>query len=158
MASDDDFFVIRRFGKVSARVVLLMQNKIAQLEKALDDEDEKCREEDGDNGVFENDPRWRRCQVMDELAWQLERYQRFLLDHSALKARSKATDSQIKYVKNWLNNTNGPIRPEEASFIQKEGDLIPLVPRLKPPLRRLIDRFGAMKTATWWQVKREKVA
>lgn len=43
------------------------------------------------------------------------------------------------------------------TFIEKEGDLIPLVQRLKPPLRRCsrcIDRFDV---ASWWQVNASKV-
>ncbi|KAL8966722.1 MAG: hypothetical protein Q9183_003240 [Haloplaca sp. 2 TL-2023] len=130
MASDDDFFIIRRFGKASARIILLMQHEIAQLEEALYTEDAKCLDEDGDNGTFDGDPRQRRRGLIEELARRLERYQRFVLDHSALKARQKASDSQISYVKNWFKNNEQPIRPAETSSIEKEGDLIPLVPRL----------------------------
>lgn len=36
MASDDDFFIIRRFGTVNARVILWMQQEISQKESMLE--------------------------------------------------------------------------------------------------------------------------
>lgn len=77
-----------------------------------------------------------------------------MLDHSELKARQNATDRQISNVKNFFENSNYPLRPAEMSFIKKDGDLIPLVPRVKPPLRRFIDRFDI---ASWWQLGASKV-
>ena len=74
MASDDDFFVIRRFEKLGARVALLMQNRIVQLEEELRAEDVKCTTRGGDNGSFRKDRQTRRQEVMDELVWRLERY------------------------------------------------------------------------------------
>ena len=82
MASDDDFFVIRRFEKLGARVALLMQNQIVQLEDALRAEDTSCTIARGDNGTFIGDPRPRRQQVMDDLVWRLERYREYLHPHA----------------------------------------------------------------------------
>ncbi|KAL8658703.1 MAG: hypothetical protein Q9226_000817 [Calogaya cf. arnoldii] len=131
MASDDDFFVIRRFEKLGARAALLMQNRIVQLEEQVRAEDVNCTKNGGDNGSFREDRQTRRQEVMDELVWRLERYQRFVLDYSELKARPDATKRQITYVKNWLENNNQPIRPEEVTFVEKE-DLMPMVPRMSP--------------------------
>ena len=78
MASDDDFFVIRRFGKASARVILLMQHEIAQVEEALYTEDAKCLDEKGDNGTFHGDPRQKRRFLIEDLARRLERYRECL--------------------------------------------------------------------------------
>ncbi|KAL8998395.1 MAG: hypothetical protein Q9169_002523 [Polycauliona sp. 2 TL-2023] len=121
MASDDDFFVIRRFEKLGARVALLMQNGIAQLEEQLRAEDVSCTYQGGDNGTFSGDPYVRRQEIMNELVGRLERYH-----HSELKARPDATKRQITYVKNWLENGNQPIRPAEAAFVDRE-DLIPML-------------------------------
>ena len=82
MASDDDFFVIRRFEKLGARVALLMQNQIVQLEDALRAEDISCTTYGGDNGTFIEDPRPRRQVIMDELVWRLERYRECLHSHA----------------------------------------------------------------------------
>ena len=173
MASDDDFFVLRRFGRLSARVALLMQNRIVHLEEIVHAEDAKCVKGNGDNGSFDLDPSIERQNAMQELVWRLEQYresqkyclifipdsihqtERFVLDHSKLKARPDATKRQVSNVKNWLGNNNTPINPREVSFIQKEGDLMPMVPRIKPPLRRFLDRFDIIGRIGCWR-RREK--
>ena len=71
--------------------------------------------------------------------------ERFLLDHSTLKTRSEATESQVRNVKTWLKNSNGAIVDTETGFIEKTGDLIPVVSKNKTPMRRFFDRFDATK-------------
>ena len=81
MASDDDFFVLRRFGKLGARVVLRLQNEIAQLEDDLQAEDAFCMRQENpklDNGTFALDPSERRKKIMEELTWRMERYRKCL--------------------------------------------------------------------------------
>lgn len=80
-----------------------------------------------------------------------------MLDHSELKARPDATKRQISYVKAWLYNANDPIRPDEVAFIDKEGDLMPMVHRVKPPLRRFLDRFGTIGRISWFRRKGNQV-
>ncbi|CAL8583944.1 hypothetical protein XPA_009554 [Xanthoria parietina] len=161
MASDDDFFVIRRFSQLSARVVLFMQNRIVGLERIVQEEDAKCLEATGipesENGSFDMDFSTRRQKAMDELVWRLEHYQRFVLDHSKLKARPDATKRQVSNVEKWLYNANDPIRPDEVAFIKKEGDLMPMVPRVKPPLRRFLDRFGIIGRISCFRRKGNKL-
>ena len=78
MASDDDFFVLRRFGKLGARVVLHMQYQISKLEEDLEREDDLCRhapnDEDADNGSFRGDPRPQRHELLVSLASILGQY------------------------------------------------------------------------------------
>lgn len=78
MASDDDFFIVRRFDKLGARVLLLMQNRIAQLEEELQAEDIRCTNDDVNNGTFSWDRSTRRREVMDELVVRLERYREYI--------------------------------------------------------------------------------
>ena len=59
--------------------------------------------------------------------------------------RANATDSQIENVKRWLHDANYPVKEKERQFINKDGDLIPVVPKTKTPLRRLFDRYDWMK-------------
>lgn len=77
MASDDDFFVIRRFGELGARVLLFMQDQIVQLEEALQEQDNLCKnapEEYADGGSFRRD-RWPcRQDIMQKLSFSLDRY------------------------------------------------------------------------------------
>lgn len=74
MASDDDFFVLRRFGKLGARVALMMQNRIAQLEEELLNEDRASRDLGQHSGSFRNDPREQRTKLLEELVGRMEKY------------------------------------------------------------------------------------
>ena len=79
-ASDDDFFVLRRFGKSSARVALYLQDQVAHLEEELEKVDLLCSQapkEFADGGTFRHD-RWpRRRAILDELTVSLERYRKY---------------------------------------------------------------------------------
>ncbi|KAL8711469.1 MAG: hypothetical protein Q9220_004127 [cf. Caloplaca sp. 1 TL-2023] len=75
MASDDDFFVVRRFGKLAARVILFMQNRLVNLEKIIEEEDAQCMKDDRSNGTFDLDECPRRRNAMEGAAFQLESYQ-----------------------------------------------------------------------------------
>ena len=74
MSSDDDFFVLRKFGKLNARVALMMQDRISQLEEELNYIDEDCRQLGVSNGTFRHDKIERRQQILEQLARKLERY------------------------------------------------------------------------------------
>ena len=76
-ASDDDFFVLRRFGELSARVLLRLQNRIVILEEHLQDMDQVCVEKGLNNGTFRDDPIWQRQQLLDELTSRLEQYRKY---------------------------------------------------------------------------------
>jgi hypothetical protein len=58
VASDQAFFILRRFSRLSARVLLALQDEIVQLETRLD-EIEKCLAHPNlphvQNGTFRND-------------------------------------------------------------------------------------------------------
>lgn len=77
MASDDDFFISRRFGTLNARVILMLQDRLTYLEEELVKEDESCaHEEQGDNGTLRHDARKRRQEILTAISWALERYSR----------------------------------------------------------------------------------
>jgi len=87
MDSSHDFFVVRRFGKLNARVLLAMQDKISQREELLETLDRNAREVWFD----ENDPKtWAnsrndsvrfdalqpggRAELIDEIKYLLKEY------------------------------------------------------------------------------------
>lgn len=76
IASDDDFFVLRRIGELGARVLLRMQDRIVELEVHLQRLDQTCRENGSSNGTFRYDPSWERQRLLDELTSRLEQYRR----------------------------------------------------------------------------------
>ena len=50
-----------------------------------------------------------------------------------------------------MENNNKPINEGEARFIDKEGDLMPMVPKTKSPLRRFIDRYQLLRRISWFR-------
>ncbi len=63
-----------------------------------------------------------------------------------MKARAEATEFQISNVKNWFYNAcENVIQRKEREFVKKDGDLIPVVPKIKTPLRRFIDKFNILR-------------
>ena len=74
MASDDDFFVIRKFGEVAARVLLRMQDRIAQLEQDLQTQDRISKVQCWNSGTFRKEKNVKRDEIMDELTWRLKEY------------------------------------------------------------------------------------
>ena len=74
MASDDDFFVLRRFGELSARILLRLQDRITKLEEDLQRMDNDCLRGGFNNGTFRYDPIGERQLLLDELTSRLEQY------------------------------------------------------------------------------------
>ena len=75
-ASDDDFFVLRRFGELSARVLLRLQDRIVKLEDDLQRMDQMCVRNGSNNGTFRYDPMEERQWLLDELTSRLGQYRR----------------------------------------------------------------------------------
>lgn len=80
MASDDDFFVFRRFESLNANTILWMQYQISQLEKELEDLHKEVEDSKIDDGLRNDSFHWdaqywqRRNQIMGELSRQLLHY------------------------------------------------------------------------------------
>lgn len=77
MASGNEFFVLRRFGDLNARVLLLLQDRIVRLEEQLEYEDRMALlapNEHADSGTFRDEPRLERERILDELSRELDRY------------------------------------------------------------------------------------
>jgi len=86
VATENDFFLLRRFGALNARVLLNLQHDIIQLENELNVEDGKCRDEpDSNYGRLDNlswdkkagNPWPRRSEIVYELQPLLQRYSAF---------------------------------------------------------------------------------
>jgi len=78
VASDQAFFIVRRFGALNARVVLSLQDEIVELEEQLDAMDEHASNLPDDtvhNGSFRVDPLdARKKLVRDTLPEKLAKY------------------------------------------------------------------------------------
>lgn len=79
-ASDDDFFVLRRFKNLNTRVLLRMQDHIVQLERdlrKLDKEHSRVEAVDVNNGTFRYDTVDGRKQILGRVQEKLKEYSQF---------------------------------------------------------------------------------
>ena len=78
MASDNDFFVVRRFATANTRAILFKQARIFQLEKELErlDRPTKCSDQGGffDNSTVLKDPKPERGRKLEQLWNELKDY------------------------------------------------------------------------------------
>ncbi|KAF2143089.1 uncharacterized protein K452DRAFT_226033 [Aplosporella prunicola CBS 121167] len=169
LASDDDAFVIRRYGALHARTILMLQEKIRQLEHELAESDRshitipvgkgyEDLEHMAVTGSFAKDRELyggRRWEIMHELAELLEKYDRLVLYYSKLKEKPKMPRRIIRNVQSWFSDYPTAIESAEQEFINKEKDLIALVDRPKTPLRRFLESFSWFNRLCCWRVKQK---
>jgi len=77
MASSDDFMLFRRFGQLNARVLLLLQDRIVQMEEKLSKIDTDAQKLDDTVGRCDSlrcDPLEKRQNSLDELIPVLKSY------------------------------------------------------------------------------------
>ena len=76
VSSDDNFFVLRRFGALSARVLLNLQDQLACLEEELEAREQELRQTDEDihNGSFRGDTDGKRKNIITEAQRVLREY------------------------------------------------------------------------------------
>ena len=77
VSSDEDFFVLRRFGTLSARVLLNLQDQLARLEEELEAIEQQLRQRDSPdvhNGSFRGDPQEERKKKITEAQHVLREY------------------------------------------------------------------------------------
>lgn len=84
VASEQAFFIVRRFGALNTRVILALQDEIVQLEQTLNALDESFSRKEKDtstnNGSFRYDPSVQRRELVQEiLPGKLLRYSMSLL-------------------------------------------------------------------------------
>ncbi|KAE8153234.1 hypothetical protein BDV25DRAFT_137140 [Aspergillus avenaceus] len=126
LAFDSDFYCFRRLEQLNTRVIVALQNQLAQIEESLDEIDKLCsRREAPDvhNGTFRNDTQDDRVNLIWEAYRRLESYNRFLNEYAQLRSRATATERDITSLKNWHYNHEGAIKNEEAKYIDG-GDLL----------------------------------
>jgi hypothetical protein len=76
VASDNDFFILRRFSTLHARVLLALQDRITVLESNLRaiDEDASRDNDDYHNGTFREDRFQDRVLIIEEIQKKLGQY------------------------------------------------------------------------------------
>lgn len=77
MASSEDFLVLRRFGALNARALLLMHDRIARKEELLlkiDEDAQRGPDNLGDSSSLRHEPQEEREKLVDELIPMLQQY------------------------------------------------------------------------------------
>ncbi|GAB1310727.1 hypothetical protein MFIFM68171_00937 [Madurella fahalii] len=150
LSSDGDTFILRRFDRLHARVLLTLQDNLVELEEELDDLDNRWSARDAgdiDNGTIRNDQPERK-ELLTRVHRKLSEYDEMLSRYIALRARSKARHASIKCAKTWLHNKNGPIEEKEVRFLETE-DLVPVASTQKPQIRYLVEQKAWLPMTRW---------
>lgn len=83
VASDDDFFVLRRFGTLSARVLLALQDRLSELEEELQTLDATYSLKtatDAHNGSFRQETHPERHELVLSILQNLREYSELMLE------------------------------------------------------------------------------
>lgn len=84
IASENDFFMLRRFSSISVRIALSLQDQVVMLEEKLNKLDWKYsrrEEEDINNGSFRDDDDGRNA-LLEELRRAILKYSKRTLEES----------------------------------------------------------------------------
>jgi len=152
MASDPDFFLLRRFDRLNTRILLHMQDEIAQEEEKLEKIDKEREEqpltgdefqdfENGYNGSFRDDPSDDRKELIEKLKPRLKAYNESVIAYSAMRSRHTASDHQYRNMTVWFSNNEGVISDDEIKWKDQRGDLISIVDKPRLPILMLVDRI-----------------
>lgn len=157
ISSDKSALIFRRFGTLNARVLLLLQDQISQLEtklKALDTQHSKKSARDIHNGSFRMEEVPQRTELLLEIHGKLKEYNDLLIQHTTLRSHPKVPQFDIDSLKNWLYNAQKAINPEEVSYLDEQHDLLSVVPATAAsPLRQFLDHSSKFTFMKIWRKK-----
>ncbi|KAI0864928.1 hypothetical protein F4860DRAFT_383945 [Xylaria cubensis] len=158
VASEDDFFILRRFNSLNVRIALLLQDEIVVLENELAEIDGRSSRKDSDdlhNGSFRQDQNDRTA-VLHKIRQRMLKYNEFVLQQAEMKKFQRPRGQDIRSLRNWHHNHDYvAISPEESKYLDHESDLFGVVKKDKMPLRRLIDNSRRLRTLSIWRLKNQ---
>ncbi|KIL93151.1 hypothetical protein FAVG1_03128 [Fusarium avenaceum] len=154
IASDHDFHIFRRFKELNVRTALLLQDEISCLEEQLaqlDNTHSKTTAQDVHNGSFREDVVDDRVLVLETISEKIYRYNKFMLQQSALNQFSDAPQRDVRSIRNWhYNHGSVAILNEEQKYLDQD-DLFCVLQKEKTPLRRIIDKSYRLRTMNIWR-------
>ncbi len=176
MASSDDFLVLRRFGQLNVRVLLLMQDRIVRKEEELANIDAygKLSADKADSSSLRSEPLPEREIILDELKAMLHEYSRYLYSNSTsanallrqliradeyilafsqIKSWRSAQDRQVENIENWFYNHPYAIDAKEQEFVRAGRDVVALASKPKPSVRLLMERCAPLLHSRLFRIK-----
>lgn len=168
VASDQAFFVLRKFGTLNARVALALQDKIVQLEEELNEHDNYNSgqevPDDYSNASLRGDDDSRRDKIVQELLPEkLAQYNAFVNGYAQLANRIPVKAEDVTILRTWFANHPEAIDPPESAYICHTPftDLIAVQPKDRPWFRRLLESTFANRLSIFqrepFQCHSEKV-
>lgn len=177
LSSDDDFFLLRRFGALNARIALSLQDQVSALEERLRELDQEYTRSDSppiNNGTLRDDKE-DRAELICQITAKLREYSKFLIillaatlifgpdafliQQTQLRSYTQAPQRDVQSIKNWhYNYSYCVIDKEEQKYLDKEKDLVCVVQKDKTPFRRFIDSSLWIRTLPIWRDKTERLA
>lgn len=151
-ASEDDFFILRKFSTLTARVLLRLQDELSGLERELETLEEALMAksaEDRHNGTFRRDVDARR-RIVDKIDKKLRAYNELVIQHSELRKRPPVAKKDRNSLANWFWNHENAIAVEETEYLQHSDDLFAISPRSKTPVRRFLELSRHFRLFRLW--------
>ncbi|KAF2500480.1 hypothetical protein BU16DRAFT_451984 [Lophium mytilinum] len=160
VASDQTYFIVRKFPTLNVRVALVLQDRIVQLEDELNKLDQDWSNEyfqyedpkrpDADpnlihNGTFREDESTHRVELIDKIADALERYNRFVNSYAQLARQPPARKDDIDNVAAWFENHIGAIAIPERDYITHLEELIAVQPKDRSWFRGILEMTRFLK-------------
>jgi hypothetical protein len=153
VASDDDFFVLRRFSVLSSRILLALQDELSELEGQLDAHEKELTAKSAlnrHNGTFREEFSEIRLDLVHEIDRKLRAYNELVLQHSELRKRPPVPSKDRRSLANWFSNHKNAIAAAETEYVQHAEDLFAIVPKSKTPLRRFMERSQHFRLFRGW--------
>jgi len=153
-ASDDDFFILRKFSGLTSRVLLAIQDELSEREdelNALEAHLSSPSAKDIHNGSFRQEQSADRLALINAIDQKLRSYNELVLQHSELRKRPPVTKKDRTSLKNWFANNPTAILPKETEFVTHLRDLFAMVPKAKTPLRRALERSSRFRLFRLWK-------
>lgn len=154
--SDDDFFILRKFGKLNTRVLLALQDDLSELEGRLETHEQSLSSRSAPNvhnGTFRDDTSDDRRDLISEIDKRLQAYNELVIQHSKLRRRPPVAAKERRSLSNWFHNHDKAIQEDETLYIQHSEDIFAIVPRNKTPLRRVLERSSHFRLFRLWIIK-----
>ncbi|TVY31443.1 hypothetical protein LSUB1_G008906 [Lachnellula subtilissima] len=151
LASENDFFIFRKFASLNCRVALSLQDQLSVLESDLEDIDtrySKKNVEDVNNGSFRDDSE-DRTELVDKISQKLPNWHNI---QAQLNTYPQAYRPDVKSLRAWhANHGSVAIVPAEQDYFTHDSDLFCEAPKQKTPLRRCLDRSMAFRILPIWR-------
>ncbi|KAI9798660.1 MAG: hypothetical protein M1833_004649 [Piccolia ochrophora] len=158
--SDRGLFILRRFGWVRKRILLHLQDQLAQLEEQLLEIDESEYEPQGHSvrlksRRYDEHSNSKRTPVIAKLQEILKEYDDILLREHTIRTWPRPTDRAHRSLFNWMFNRAELAEPED-DFVNRKEDLVAVTTGpedgpLDAQLERLLNRINSKRLRTWFQ-------